>query len=145
MFDKKKKTDLLEPFRKVKSWWHKRHMAYRDVLVYDALRHRYVLNRATLEQNQIVPDDLKIDGEKYRYFKTSLQMPSVPDTRIEEIDGVEIEFLNPTPISDNLYQESDILNEACMGEFRNKILSPMVLAALIGVGIVMFVMFFFMR
>ena len=144
-FGNGKKKDLLEPFRKLKSWWHKRHMAYRDVLAYDLARHRYILNRNTLEQNQITPDDLFIDNERYRYFKTSLALPCVPVTRIEEIDGVQYEFHNPTPISDNLYNESDALNDASMGEFRNKVLSPMILAGMIGVAIVMFVMFFFMR
>lgn len=145
IFNNGKKKDLLEPFRKVKSWWHKKHMAYRDILAYDPVRHRYILNRSTLEQTQITPEDLFIDNERYRYFKTSLELPSEPDTRIEEIDGVEMEFLNPTPISDNLYNESDVLNDACLGEFRNKVLSPMVLAIALGIGVVMVLMFFFMR
>ena len=120
-------------------------MAYRDILVYDLVRKRYVLNRNTIEQNQVVPDDLKIDGEKYRYFKTQIAMPEYSDTRIEIEDGVEVTYLNPTPITDKLYYDSDALNNASSGEFRNKILSPMVMAVLIGVSIVMFVMFFFMR
>ena len=145
MFSKGQKMDLLEPFRRLKSWWHHRHMAYRDILVYDLVRKRYVLNRNTIEQNQVVPDDLKIDGEKYRYFKTQIAMPEYSDTRIEDEDGVEVTYLNPTPITDKLYYDSDALNNASSGEFRNKILSPMVMAVLIGVAIVMFVMFFFMR
>lgn len=111
-------------------------MVYRDVLAYDLSKGRFILNRNTINQNQIVADDLHIDGEKWRYFKTFLELPSVPATRTVIEDGEEKTYYNPTPISWKLYYESDVLNDAAVGEFKNKLLNPMVLAIILGIGAV---------
>ena len=128
--------DPAQPFRRVRSWWHNRHMVYRDVLAYDLSKGRFILNRNTINQNQIVADDLHIDGEKWRYFKTFLELPSVPATRTVIEDGEERVYYNPTPVSWNLYYESDVLNDAAVGEFKNKLLNPMMLAIILGIGAV---------
>lgn len=139
------KKDILQPFRKLIDWWHKRHMAYRDVLAYDLQGHRYILNRNTIEQNQVTPTDLMIDGEKWKVFKTFLTLPTVPDTRTEtDENGEETVYLNPTPISWNLYNESDTLYQARTGEFRPKIINPLFLALIIGIGALLLLFMFMM-
>jgi len=120
-------------------------MAYRDILVYNPTTDRFSINTMTIEQSEVNSHDLLIDGEKWRVFKTYLELPSVPETRTEiDENGEERVYLNPTPISWNLYNESDTINEASTGEFRSKIINPLVLALLIGGGI-LFLLFIFMR
>lgn len=119
-------------------------MAYRDMLVYNPTTERYTINTWTIEQSDVSPDDLKIDGEKWRVFKTPLELPEVPETRTEiDENGEEHVYLNPTPISWNLYYESDTINNASVGEFRSKIINPLILAILIGGGI-LFLIFMLM-
>lgn len=133
-----KRTDLVQPFREVKHKWHSNHTAYRDVLDWDDAKKRFILNRSTIAQCDVVPSDLMVDGDKWRVFQTPLELPTIPDERTEiEEDGEEHTYLNPTPISYNLYYESDILNQAITGEFRSKVINPLVLAVIIGVGIVL--------
>lgn len=138
---KKKRKDFFQPFRNLRARWHDNHTAYRDTLDFDSERVRYVLNRETIVQSDIVPVDLQVDGDRWRVFRTPLELPSVPDTRVEvDENGVEHVYLNPTPISYNLYNESDALNEAATGEFRAKIINPMVLAIVIGLGVLFLIM-----
>lgn len=133
----KPKRDLVQPFRDLKSKWHFKHIAYRDILDWDAERQRLILDRKTIEQSEVEPIDLLVDGEKWKVFRTPLELPTVPDTRVEvDEDGVEHTYLNPTPISYNLYNESDVLNQASTGEFRTKIINPLTLAIILGVGFV---------
>lgn len=138
----KKKQDfiLVRAFRELRAKWHDEHIAYRDVLGFDDERKRFILNRSTIVQKDIVADDLQVDNEKWKVFQTPLELPNVPDTRVEIEDGVEKVYLNPTPISYNLYYESDTLNNASAGEFRSRILNPMVLAVVIGVGVLFLIM-----
>lgn len=136
--ERKPKKDMLQFFRNLKDKWHSNHIAYRDVLDFDEERKRFQLNRHTIAQYEITPDDLLIDGEKWKVFQTPLELPKMDDTRTEmDEDGVEHTYLNPTPISWNLYYESDALNDASTGEFRSKLLNPMVLALIIGGGILL--------
>ena len=140
----KTKSDLGKPFRGIKDKWHREHIAYRDVLDFDTERVRYVLNRSTIGQSDVVPVDLLIDGEKWKVFQTPLELPTVPDTRTEvDDDGVEHTYLNPTPITYNLYYESNALNDASVGEFKAKIINPLVLALIIGGGILMLLLLLF--
>lgn len=136
--ERKPKKDMFQFFRNLKDKWHSNHIAYRDVLTFDEERKRFHLNRYTIAQYEVVPDDLLIDGEKWKVFQTPLELPQMGDTRTEVgEDGVEHTYLNPTPISWNLYYESDALNDASTGEFRSKIINPMVLALIIGGGILL--------
>ena len=141
----KKKQDfiLVRLCRELRAKWHDEHIAYRDVLDFDAKRKRFVLNRTTIVQKDVVADDLIVDDNKWRVFQTPLALPSGPDTRVEVEDGVEKVYLNPTPISFNLYYESDTLNNASAGEFRSKLLNPMVLALIIGGGILFLILLLF--
>ena len=141
--EKKPKKDLGEPFRKLKHRWHFKHIAYRDVLGFDEERKRFLLRRFTIEQSEVVPDDLLIDGEKWKWFQTPLELPTVPDKRVEVEDGIEKEYLNPTPISYNLYYESDAINNASLGEFRSKVINPTTLALIIGAGVVILIFMLF--
>ena len=136
--EKKPKKDMFQFFRRLKDKWHSNHIAYRDVLDFDEERKRFQLNRYTIAQYEITPDDLLIDGEKWKVFQTPLKLPRMDDTRTEvDEDGTEHTYLNPTPISWNLYYESDALNDASTGEFRSKIINPMILALIIGGGILL--------
>lgn len=138
-----KPKDLAEPYRKIKHSWHQNHIAYRDVLGFDDERKRFVLDRSTMVQSDVVPDDLLIDGEKWKWFQTTIELPKIPDTRVEVEGEDEVTYLNPTPITYNLYYESDAINNASTGEFRSKIINPMTLALIVGVGIVLMIFVLF--
>lgn len=143
MFGKKKEhKDILQPFRKLRAWYHGEHEIYRDVLSYDDTRQRYIINRTTVTRDDVKPDDLPITGEKWRFFRTDLIPPFRQVTRKEIIDGVEVEYLNPTAISYNLYYECNALNDAVAGNLKSKLMNPLVLAVLIagGIAILLFVL-----
>lgn len=134
--------DILQPFRRLYAKWHGHHEIYRDVLTYDEARQRYIINRVTVTRDEVAPDDLPITGEKWRFFRTDLTPPYRQEKRTEVIDGVEVEFLNPSAISYNLYYESNVINEALAGEFKPKLMNPLILAVLIVGGVA--VLFWFL-
>lgn len=141
MTGKKEHKDILDPFRKVRAWYNQRHEVYRDVLTYDELRHRYIITRTTITKEDVQPDDLPITGDQWHYFRTDLVPPFRAEKRTETIDGVEYDFLNPSAISYNLYMESNAINEALSGEFKPKLMNPLVLAVLIAGGFAVLLFF----
>lgn len=142
MFRRKKEhKDLLQPFRRFISNLKGNHEIYRDVLTFDEERQRYIINRTTVIREDVAPDDLPITGEKWRFFRTDLKPPCRMEKRKEIVDGEEVEFLNPSAISYNLYYESNAINEALAGEFKPKLLNPLVLAVLIAGGVAVLILF----
>lgn len=137
-------------FRDIASWWHFKHIAYRDVLTYDAERNRYVIHRTTLRMTDIKPDDLPVTGCKYHYFKTELEAPERQESRIETItleDGqtVDIEYLNTSATSNYLYMINNDINNALAGQFKPSGINPYILWGLIGLGVLFAVWYLFMR
>ena len=133
--------DLLQPFRRVRAWYHDGHQVYRDFLTYDAERGRYVMNRETVTQLDVKPDDLGVTGDKWHYFQTNVDMPPHEETRIEERDGVKYVFHNLSAIALDHYGMSDDLINSQTGEFKDKLINPLVLAILIVAGIGLLVFF----
>lgn len=134
--------DPMAPFRKLKGKHHDKHDTYRDVLTFDAENWRYRIDRTTIRRDEVRPKDLKMSQAKYHYFYTELKPPEWKATRKEiDEDGVEHEYLNPTASSDFLYMESNALHDALFGEFRAKVLNPLVLAGLVVGGVVLILFF----
>lgn len=137
-------------FRDIASWWHFKHIAYRDVLTYDEERNRYVIHRTTLRMRDILPDDLPITGEKYRFFRTELVAPERQESRIETVtldDGsqIEVEYLNTSAISNYLFMVNNDINESLAGQFKPSGINPYILAGLIGMAVLFGVWYLFMR
>lgn len=129
------RRDLAQTLRRIRDRWHRRHTVVRDTLRYDEARGRYILDRHTTTQAEVLPGDLLVDGDRWRVFSTSETIPEMADTRTVLEDGVEVTYLNPTATSDKLYHDSDALNQASAGEFKDHVINPLVLALLIGGGI----------
>lgn len=130
-------------FRDIKSWWHFRHQAWRDVLYYDEETKRYRLERHTLYMRDINPNDLAVTGQKYHYFYTDLQPPERHEKRtVVDEDGNEHEFLNTSASSNYLYMVNNDINDAMAGTFKNSAFNPKVVAIMVVVAIVMGVVFF---
>lgn len=132
-------------FRDIRSWWHYRHDAYRDVLIYDEEHNRYIIQRETISARDFRPVDLPIRGHKYRVFYTDLEPPFREETRIEEIDGVKYEFLNPTAVSNYLYMVNNDINNSIKGDFKSSQLNPLIMLALLGVGAVVLIYLLFIK
>lgn len=130
-------------FRDIRSWWHFRHQAWRDVLYYDEENKRYRLERHTLTMREITPVDLAVTGQKYHYFYTDLQPPERHEKRVvEDEDGNKHEYLNTSAASNYLYMINNDINDAMAGTFKNSALNPKVIVGLIVGGIILAVMFF---
>lgn len=134
--------DLLQPFRRVRAWYHDKHQIYRDILTYDVERNRYVCHRSTLVQTDVRPDDLAVTGDKWHYFMTDMDAPPHEEIRTEERDGVVYVFHNLSAIALDHYAESDDLVNSQTGEFKEKLINPLLLAVLLtaGVGLLIFFM-----
>lgn len=132
-------------FRDIKSWWHYRHDAYRDVLEYDEEHKRYKIVRTTISARDFRPVDLPVSGHKYRVFYTDLEAPTREETRKEVIDGVEYEFQNPTAISHYLYMVNNDINNSIKGDFKKNELNPLFFLIALGVGAVLLIYFIFFK
>lgn len=142
--------DPLQIFRDIASWWHFKHIAYRDVLTYDQDRNRYVIHRQTLRMRDINPDDLPVTGQKYHFFRTDLKAPERQETRVETItldDGqqVEVEYLNTSATSNYLYMVNNDINDALAGQFKPAGINPYILWGLIGLAVLFGVWYLFLR
>lgn len=132
-------------FRDIKSWWHFRHQAWRDVLTYDPEKKRYRLDRHTLIMKDINPDDLAVTGAKYHYFYTDLEPPERHEKRVEvDEEGNTHEFLNTSAVSNYLYMVNNDINDAMAGTFTNKPINPVVVGVIIVLAIVGVVLYMFM-
>lgn len=132
-------------FRDIRSWWHFRHQAWRDVLTYDPEKKRYRLDRNTLIMRDINPEDLAVTGSKYHYFYTELEAPERHEKRTEvDGDGNKHEYLNTSATSNYLYMVNNDINDAMAGTFTNNNVNPLVVGGLIVVAIVGAVLWFFM-
>lgn len=127
------------------SWWFYRHDAYKDVLTYNEEDNRYKINISTITAREFAEKDLKVSGQKYRRFYTDLEAPVRQETRIEEIDGVQYEFLNTSAVSNYLWMINNDVNECITGDFKSRAINPIVLLGLVGVAIVVMIYFFFFR
>lgn len=132
-------------FRDIKSWWHYRHDAYRDVLEYDEENKRYKIVRETISARDFRPVDLPITGHKYRVFYTDLEAPPREETRKEEINGVVYEFQNPTAISNYLYMVNNDINNSVKGDFKRTEINPLILFIALGAGAIMLIYFIFFK
>lgn len=127
------------------SWWFYRHDAYREVLTYNDTDNRYRLDITTITAREFVERDLKISGAKYRRFFTSLTAPIRQETRIEEIDGVQYEFLNTSAVSNYLWMINNDVNECITGDFKTRAINPLILLGLVGVAVVIMIYFLFLK
>lgn len=137
-------------FRDIASWWHFKHIAYRDVLEYDEQRNRYVIHRTTRRMKDILPDDLPITGQKYHFFRTELQAPPRQETRVETIvldDGstVDVEYLNTSATSNYLYMINNDINDALAGQFKPAGINPLILWGMVGLAVLFGVWYLFLR
>ena len=142
--------DAGQIFRDISSWWHFKHIAYRDVLTYDVERNRYVIERTTVRMRDIKPDDLPVTGEKYHFFRTELVAPERQESRTESVileDGsqVDIEYLNTSAVSNYLYMVNNDINEALAGQFKPSGINPYVLWGLVGLAVIFAVWYLFLR
>lgn len=131
-------------FRDIKSWWHYRHDAWRDVLTYKE-GEGYVIERTTISTRDVQPDDLPIRDHKYLFFDTELEAPFRQETRKDVIDGVEVEFLNTSASSNYLYMVNNDINDALAGSFKKTGLDPKVMLVLLAVAGVFVIYFMFFR
>ena len=127
------------------SWWFYRHDAYREVLTYNDTDNRYRLDITTITAREFVERDLKISGAKYRRFFTSLTAPIRQETRIEEIDGVQYEFLNTSAVSNYLWMINNDVNSCITGSFKSRTINPLILLALVGLAGAVFIYIFFFK
>lgn len=127
------------------SWWFYRHDAYRDTLTYNDVDNRYRLDYTTVTARDFVERDLKVSGEKYRRFYTELEAPVRQETRIEEIDGVQYEFLNTSAVSNYLWMINNDVNECITGDFKSRSINPLVLLGLVGLAVVVMIYFLFFK
>lgn len=133
-------------FRDIKSWWHYRHQAWRDVLYYDEETKRYRLERHTLYMRDINPNDLAVTGQKYHYFYTDLVPPERHEIReVEDEDGNKHQYLNTSASSNYLYMVNNDINDAMAGTFKNSALNPKVIVGMVVAGIIMLVVFIFFK
>lgn len=133
----------MQIFRDIKSWWHFRHQAWKDVLYYDEETKRYRLERHTIYMRDIEPDDLAVTGQKYHYFYTDLKPPERQEKRVVvDEEGNEREYLNTSAASNYLYMINNDINDAMAGTFKNSALNPKVIAMFIVVAIVFGVIYF---
>ena len=137
-------------FRDISSWWHFKHIAYRDVLTYDPERNRYVIERTTVKMRDILPDDLPVTGQKYHFFRTDLVAPERQESRIETItldDGqqVEVEYLNTSAVSNYLWMVNNDINDCLAGQFKPNGINPYILWGLVGLAVLFGVWYLFLR
>lgn len=142
--------DAGQIFRDIGSWWHFKHIAYRDVLTFDTERNRYVIERTTVRMSDIKPDDLPVTGDKYHFFRTELVAPERQESRTETVileDGsqVDIEYLNTSAVSNYLYMVNNDINEALAGQFKPSGINPYVLWGLVGLAVIFAVWYLFLR
>lgn len=142
--------DAGQIFRDIASWWHFKHIAYRDVLTFDQERNRYVIQRTTVRMSDIKPDDLPVTGEKYHYFITDLKAPERQESRTETVvleDGttIDVEYLNTSAVSNYLYMVNNDINEALAGQFKPAGINPYVLWGLVGLAVIFGVWYLFLR
>ena len=131
-------------FRDIKSWWHYRHDSWRDVLTYDE-EEGYILERTTISTREVKPDDLPVRGHKYMVFHTDLEAPHRTESRKENVDGVEVEFLNTSAASNYLYMVNNDINDALAGSFKRSGIDPKVMLILLGIGAVAIIYFMFFK
>lgn len=131
--------------RDIKHWWHFRHDAWRDVLVYDEESGRFRINRTTQSMADMEPSDLPIEGAKYRAFATDLKAPANNEKRTEEIDGEILEYINTTPASDYLYFVNNDINESNVGMFKALGLDPKIILVLVGLAVIGVIYFMFIK
>lgn len=131
----------MQPFRNVRAWYHDKHQVYKDIMEYDAERNRYVLHRSTLVQTDILPDDLAVSGDKWHYFRTDMIAPPHEEVRTEERDGVTYVFHNLSAIALDHYGLSNDLIDSQVGEFKEKLINPLVLAVAVVAGVSLLIFF----
>lgn len=133
--------DLLQPFRDLRGWYHDKHQVYKDFLTYDVERDRYVLNRSTQVMTDVKPDDLPVTADKWHFFKTDMEAPPHEETRTEVIDGVTYVYHNLSAIALDHYGLSDDLINSQTGEFKEKLINPLVLAVVVVAGVALLIFF----
>lgn len=122
------KIGIKQKFRNWKSKKHYEHDAYRDILTYDEQAERFTIDRTTVKQEDIQPDDKIVTNDTYHYFNT----PLPPQPR-QVKNGP---YTLCTPIDDYQYcQNNDIIESllAIIKPGANK--NTIILAILGGVGV----------
>ena len=110
-------------------------------MTYDAERDRYRIDRATLVRTDVKPDDLGITGDKWHFFNTDMIAPPHEETRIEEVNGEKVVYHNLSAIALNHWAESDELINSLTGEFKPKLMNPLILAIIIVAGVSLLIFF----
>lgn len=126
----KQKVGIKQKYRNWKSKKHYEHDAYRDFLTYDEQSERFSIDRQTVKQQDIHPDDKLVTNDSYHYFNTDIP----PQPRVVKDDQG---FTPCTPIDDYQYtQNNDIIDSllAMIKPSANK--NSIILAVLAGVGVV---------
>lgn len=124
-----KKVGIKQKYRNWKSKKHYEHDAYIDILDYDLDAERFILDRSTVKQQDIKPNDKLVTNDTYHYFNTPL--PPQP-RQVKDAQGYTL----CTPIDDYQYTKNNDIIESLLAIIKpgaNK--NTIILAILGGLGV----------